>query len=137
MKKTLLFFIVTFSVLCSVDAQWYYRSCGVIDINNTTSEEFECLWKKATKNVRFGAIITAIGGSSIITGIIIYFNYEEEGWVSFVPLAAAVFFSAGFFIGLTGIPIWIIGANRRSKLKKTRSIKIFFQVPESVTCLRC
>jgi len=65
MKITLLLFSLIFTVLCNSNAQWSYKACGVADINNCTSEEFECHWKKATKNVRTGTITTGIGVAGI------------------------------------------------------------------------
>jgi hypothetical protein len=116
MKRTLLLIIFILSFLNAIDAQWYYRSCGVTDINNTTSEEFECLWKKATKNVRVGGIITAIGTSCFFIGFI--GSSEDE----FLGTSIGI---VGLFIDCIGIPIWIIGANRRSKLKKNPKYEDF------------
>jgi hypothetical protein len=117
MKRTLLLIIFILSFLNAIDAQWYHRSCGVTDINNTTSEEFECLWKKATKNVRVGGIITTIGISCLL---IAYIGSEDE-WTYLGPIMIV----GGLFIDLIGIPIWIIGANRRSKLKKNPKYEDF------------
>ena len=50
-----------FSAIYSVDAQWYNRSCGVIDISNWTPDEFECMWRNASRHVVGGTITTGIG----------------------------------------------------------------------------
>ena len=111
MKRTLLLFIFIISFHNVIDAQWYYRSCGVTDINNTTYDEFECLWVHSTRTILAGAIATAIGTSCMIVGfyIILYENIDN-------PFLFFTGFITTFFVG---IPIWITGAVRKSQLRKT------------------
>jgi hypothetical protein len=110
MKKALLLFFVLFSVLYSADAQWHYKTCGVTDMNNCTPVEFDCLWNKASKIAKVGAITTGIGTSLIaVGGIIVGGEYAFTG----VTLAMI-----GIVIDLVGIPIWITGGNRKSQLRK-------------------
>jgi hypothetical protein len=110
MKKALLLFFVLFFVLYSADAQWHYKTCGVTDMNNCTPVEFDCLWNKASKIAKVGAITTGIGTSLIaVGGIIVGGEYAFTG----VTLAMI-----GIVIDLVGIPIWITGGNRKSQLRK-------------------
>ena len=112
MKKTLLFFIVTFSFLSSAQAQWYERSCGVTDLDNITTQEFECLWAKATITARTGKIITGIGTSFIVVGgIMVGGQYAFTG-VTLAMIGTVI----DVFIGA---PVWITGAGRKSELRKT------------------
>ncbi len=97
---------------------WYYKACGVIDINNTTSEEFECLWNKSAKTFRGGAIATAIGTSSIIVSLIIF---SGSSFYSDSFNGALILLIGGIIIDIIGIPNWIIGAVRKSQLKKLRT----------------
>ena len=119
MKKALLLVSLIFSGLYAVDAQWSYKSCGVVDINECTSEEFECLWERATKNVRVGAITTGIGvagiGTSILMVTLIMGAEIDSGPVS--AIFTYLSFGAGIVGVIIGPPIWITGAARKSKLR--------------------
>lgn len=97
------------------NAQWNYKSCGVLDINYTTSEEFECLWNVSTSMVRSGAILTAIGTSLVIVGLVnlahsSLYDISDVGMVSV---------AGGIVIGVIGISVGITGAIRKSQLKNT------------------
>ena len=113
MKKALLLFFVLFSVLYSADAQWHYKTCGVTDMNNCTPVEFDCLWNKASKISKVGAIATGVGTSLVAVGGIILFWPAGDGGFIGVPIGMA-----GIVIDLVGIPIWITGSNRKSQLRK-------------------
>ena len=119
MKKALLLIIFILTVLYSVDAQWYYKHCGVIDINNSTSEEFDCLWNKASRNSIGGAITTGIGIGAAGIGLIwgsyaLRESYWYE-WAAFLPISIM---TAGLITLSVGLPIWITGAARKSNLRK-------------------
>ena len=111
MKRTLLFFIVTFSVLYSADAQWYERLCAVTDLTSITTQEFECLWAKATITARTGKIITGIGTSFIVVGGIIVVSKSSFTGVTLAMIGIVI----DVFIGA---PVWITGAGRKSELRK-------------------
>ena len=115
MKKVFLLLIVTFSVLYSADAQWYERSCGVTDLDSITTQEFECLWAKATVTARTGKIITGIGTSLIVVGgIMVGGQYAFTG---------VTFGMIGIVIDLIGAPIWITGYNRKFNLRENPHYK--------------
>ena len=124
MKKALLLVIVMFSVVYSSEAQdsinhsstWYYRTCGVTDIGNWTPDEFECMWKNASRCVVRGVITTGIGITCVVAGLEIWYNYGTIGG----PSPSLTIANLGLFaIVPIGITIWITGAVRKSKLKKT------------------
>ena len=120
MKKTVLLIVFILSFVHAADAQWYERSCGVTDLNNLTSEEFDCLWKKSHNEVGGGILLTIIGTSTIVAGIFIpdtglglYEGYVNE-------LGKQLFMIAiGVAIDIVGILIWERGAHRKSQLKKS------------------
>ena len=116
MKKPLLFLIVTFSILYSADAQWYEKSCGVNDMDNVTTQEFECLWAKATITARTGKIITGIGTSFIAVGGIIVVAKASFTGVTLAMIGIVI----DVFIGA---PVWITGAGRISNLKENPHYK--------------
>ncbi len=116
MKKVFLFLIVTFSVLYSADAQWYEKSCGVTDLDSITTQEFECLWAKATITARTGKIITGIGTSLIVVGgIMVGGQYAFTG-VTFAMIGIVI----DVFIGA---PVWITGNNRKFNLRENPHYK--------------
>jgi hypothetical protein len=138
MKKAILLSFVLFSVLSLADAQtlssensestanpstksqWYFKSCGVTDINNCSLDEFECLWERAEKNVRTGKIITGIGvlglGASalLVTGLV-------AGELNDSPVTI-IFTLTSFVTGIAGVligpPTWITGASRKNLLRE-------------------
>ena len=112
MKKVIFLFIVLFSVSYSADAQWYERFCGVTDLDSITTQEFECLWAKATITAQTGKIITGIGTSFIVVGgIIVGGEYAFTGvTLAMIGIVIDVFI---------GAPVWITGAGRKSELRKT------------------
>ena len=114
MKKALLLFSLIFSVLYSVDAQWYYNSCSVTDINNCTQTEFDCLWNKASKIAKVGAITTVVG-TSLVAGGVIYTIASGFGESAHAAVALSM---AGIVIDvIIGAPVWITGAVRKSRLR--------------------
>jgi hypothetical protein len=116
MRKAILSIIFLFIVSFSIDAQWYNRSCGVIDISNWTPDEFECMWKNASGHVVGGAITTGVGVSCFIAGSIIWVNYGTFG----DPSPSLTISALGLFaIVPIGITIMITGAVRKSQLRKT------------------
>jgi len=115
MKKILLVFLIVLLFSNAADAQWQNRSCGVIDINACSMEEFECLWNKASKVAHGGAVTTIVGSSIIVAGGIIGLvgRSEDAVWTG-------LFFGmVGLFIDIIGVPIWIVGATRKNNLKKS------------------
>jgi len=112
MKKALLLFIVLFSISYSVDAQWYERLCAVTDLDSITTQEFECLWAKATITARTGKIITGIGTSFIVVGGIIVVAESSFTGVTLAMIGIVIDV-------IIGAPVWITGAGRKSELRKT------------------
>ena len=126
MKKILIVLIVTFSGLYSVDAQWYYRTCGVTDINNCNLEEFECLWERSSKNARIGVITTSAG--LVFVGTLAIFGSLAFAWggtfnntMTFISFGGAVL---GIFAGTPYLITWAV---RRSKLKENTLYEALYQ----------
>lgn len=117
MKKALLISVVILSLISSVDAQWYYRNCGVKDITNCSRAKFKCLWKNASNNVIGGTISTAIGTSSIVAGIIVASRDYAAGDIG--PIFGGIIITTGgIILDLVGITTCIVGAHRKSELRK-------------------
>jgi len=117
MKKSVLLIIFILSFINATDAQWYKwhnRACGIMDINNCTAEEFACLWAFTTQEVRVGSILTGIGTSGIVIGLL-FLNFGSDDLNA--GIGFALFGGIGIGLNLGGIPTRIAGANRKSKLR--------------------
>jgi len=116
MKGIILSVAFVFSLLCSVNCQWYYKSCGVSDINNTTIDEFDCLWEKSNNIAKVGRTTCVVGTAFMIAGSITMLASDPccSSGVLFLGCFAVL---GGGAINIVGAPIWIVGAERKSKLK--------------------
>jgi hypothetical protein len=122
MNRALVVIMVLFSFSASTDAQWTNRSCGVADLSNCTTAEFECLWEKASMKARRGAISTGIGTSCIVTGLIIISQSTVSCTFGIcVPDAAGLVgglvFFGGIIVDFVAIPTWITGGYRKAQLR--------------------
>ena len=118
MKKAVLLFFVLFSVSYAADAQWQEKSCGVADIYHCSSEEFDCLWERASHNIRVGRITTVYGTIATVTGII----WGSQAYDLAVILPYTLM-TAGLITLSIGLPIWITGYARKSNLKENPHYK--------------
>ncbi len=122
MKKARVSVIFVFSLLCSANCQWYHKSCGASDIYNTTVDEFDCLWKESNNLAKVGRTTCAVGTAFMIAGGITMIAAD--------PCCSSGILLLGYFavlgggaINIVGLPIWIVGAERKSKLKKSIHFK--------------
>jgi len=123
MKETTLSIVFAFTLLYSANCQWYNKSCGVSDINNSTLDEFECLWKKSNNIAKIGRTTCAFGTAFMIAGGITMIVAD--------PCCSSGALLLGYFavlgggaINIVGIPIWTVGAARKSKLKGSEHYSI-------------
>jgi len=97
---------------CGAMAQKVYPDSLNIDQLNLYKE-------KATKMRNAGMALTLIGVPASITGLKLLLNFMEEtpfkDWNSPEPNLYAILTLSGAAAGLTGIPLWIIGSNRKTK----------------------
>jgi hypothetical protein len=115
MKKAILAIMLSVLLVNMIPAQWYERKCGVIDLDNCSDTEYECMWNRATKVVRTGAITTIIGTTSIIAGILVLNDASMD-------IVSTIFIGGfgtigGIMLDCIGIPVWITGGVRRSQLR--------------------
>jgi hypothetical protein len=118
MKNMILALVICLISTPYSNAQWYFRSCGVIDITNTTPDELECIWKKTNRTFIVGAIITGVGILTCAAG----FGYAVQSIGSYQgDYLATIAYKLWIFAGATtviGIPILITGTVRKSQLRK-------------------
>jgi len=119
LKRNLLLIILFLSLGCVINAQWYYRSCGVVDISNTTPDELECLWKKTKRTVIVGVILTGAGIITCAAGFGYYLQPIGSYQGDYDATLSNKMWVIGGVTALVGIPFWITGAIRIAKLRKT------------------
>jgi hypothetical protein len=114
--RTLASIILIFICVQWADGQWYNRSCGVSDINITTAEEFDCLWKKSNTIAKVGGITSIAGTAVLVTGAFTMIAAD--------PCSSSGKLLIGYFTALTGaaidiigVPIWMTGVHRKSILR--------------------
>jgi len=114
MKKTVILVVLILSFTNAIDAQWYYRKCGVTDLNNCTAEEFKCLQSHSVSLIFTGAVVTTIGTVIIGSGVVHMLtvpgiNGRVEGAIGII---------LGSALDAIGITPIIVGTVRKSQLKK-------------------
>lgn len=121
MEKLLV--LIIFGLLChhSANAQWHVNTCDVQDIELATSDEFECLWNKATTTVKVGQVTCLVGGGiSIIGGATLLLSSGSNSEASSgYAMIGALIVTTGLSAVAVSIPIWAVGASRKSKLKES------------------
>jgi len=125
MKKTIILLLGIVLTL-NVNAQWYFNSFGVTNINELNEAQLNFALEKSTKTVETGQTLTFVGSGAAILGYIIYAaslnkiitddygNVSENVNKSFA--GAAIMYGGIITVGI-GIPLWISGTNRRNDIE--------------------
>ena len=123
--KTLIF-ILLFAFCASVNAQWYYNSFGVTNINELNKDQLDLALQKSMKTIHVGKAMTFIGvGATIIGGIvyasglkkIVTDDYGNIDANANKAMGGAAIMSVGGLVAGIGIPVWISGATRKSDIE--------------------
>ena len=124
MKKLILIFtiLVSFGI---ANAQWYYTKYGVTNINELTKEQCDLALQQANKTISFGKEMTVGGSGVLIIGGILYGSglikidssplFSGKGVIEVV--SGAFLIGVGTIITCIGVPLWISGASRKSKIE--------------------
>jgi hypothetical protein len=120
MNRFICILSLVFLNISTSNSQWYewtYRQCGVTDIYICTTEEFQCLWKKASTVETTGTVLTLMGSGMAIGGFVLANNAEPD---DYGPIIAGAFVCCGgILLGMIGIPTGLTGAVRKNFLKKS------------------
>lgn len=122
--KKLLILLLVFSAI-QVNAQWYTRQFGVDSINQLREEQLKISFTKAEKIDKTGKVMIISGITAIIVGEIIYQigerEYEPGGILDFgfndKMFYGGVIIGVGAISSGIGIPLWIVGGNRKYLIK--------------------
>jgi hypothetical protein len=122
MKKLLILLLVFLPF--QSNAQWYTRQFDVTDINDLNKEQLNIAFTQSQKIVITGAALTIIGVAEIIVGGVIYHNGKEEYVPHFLDFGlndkmvwGGILIGSGALSTSVGIPIWIVGGNRKYIIK--------------------
>jgi hypothetical protein len=118
MKNLLLVIVCALLLHSSANAQWYERSCGVPDLESASPDEFACMWNRADAIVQFGMKTCGIGtGIAVMGGVAMFVSsgpgYESSSGYSMIGALGLV---CGLATVTASIPIWTVGASRKSRL---------------------
>lgn len=113
---------ILFFVTLTVEGQWYYRNCGARSLTGISEEAFDCLWKKSNTIATVGKIFTGTGTTLAVAGGITM--------VTANPCTSSGQFLIGGLVLMTGlaidvlfVPVWAVGAGRKSVLRATAIYK--------------
>ncbi len=121
-----IFLVCTLLVFLSlnVQAQWYSRSFGVDNINDLNEVQLNYSLQKAKSFVKTGKILTFSGIGSFTLGTYLVVR-GLDGWVfgdgndSHLDeiVLGEMLILAGMGSVVVGVPFWIVGARRKSKIE--------------------
>ena len=124
-KLTLVLLIVCFAF--SVNAQWYYNSFNVSNMNELNQDQLNLSLTKANQSIKTGQIMTGVGAGVCIIGAIMYssglsnivssttYSGIDEGLNK--GIAGAYIAGAGAIVAGIGIPVWISGKNKKNDIE--------------------
>jgi len=125
--KTLIMILTLGLFTLSVNAQWYYNSFSVSNINDLNQDQLNLSLAKANQSIKTGRIMTGAGLGVFIIGSIIYSsglnNIASSTTYSGIDdglnkgIAGAYIASAGGIVAGIGIPLWISGFMRKSDIE--------------------
>src|SRR4030042_2167107 len=116
--KNLLILLLVFIAVHS-HAQWYTKQFGVNDISELNKDQLNIAFTKAEKTTKAGIAMTAIGLPVFIVGSVFIYNglnefgeLDIEQGVNKLGTGAFMMCAGGLSAGI-GIPLWIVGKNRK------------------------
>ncbi len=90
-----------------------------INLDTLNIDQLNLYKEKATTMKNAGMVLTLIGVPACITGTKLLLNFMMKtpfkDWNSTEPNLYAALTLGGAAAGLTGVPLWIIGSNRKTK----------------------
>jgi len=108
------------------NAQQWYNSFGVTNINELTEAQCKVAMEKATKLIGTGTAFAIIGGLAAIVGGIVYYSgltsimtgsYNEITKNTQNAMIGGVIMYCGAGLSAIGIPLWIAGAMRKADIE--------------------
>lgn len=107
------------------NAQWYVTQFDVTNMNELTKPQLNLALEQTEKTIVTGQVLTAIGALSTIIGGVIYtqgLNDIVESDINDInkgvnkATAGALVLTGGCAALGIGIPVWIVGGNRKNTI---------------------
>jgi hypothetical protein len=126
MKKLItICFLLFFSI--AINAQWYYNSFNVTNINDLNQAQLNLALTKANQSIKTGQIMTGVGAVIAIIGAVMY-SSGLSGIVNSNSttgindnlnkgMAGAYIMYGGAIVAGIGIPVWISGHMRKNDIE--------------------
>jgi hypothetical protein len=117
--KKLIFSLFVFWTL-TISAQWYTDQFGVTNMNELSKEQLNIAFTQAEKTTNIGIVMTIIGIPAIIIGGVMYSKGLNEIVEEDVDqgldksIAGALIMGVGGISMSIGIPLWMMGNNRKN-----------------------
>ena len=104
MDKFAITLLISLFLSTTLDAQWYYRKCGLTDINDCTSREYYCLIHNAETLVQTGKIMIGSSAIFIVPGFIALSSRKFNTYIGYVcSIVSLIPISIGFGIVSEGV----------------------------------
>ena len=122
--KTLALGIGIVLIATMVSAQWYVSTYGVTNMNELNREQLDMAMSQSLQLKKTGATITGLSGCVALLGVVLYssglnqINSTTSYTQGVTTGTNGILLTYTGFLGMAvGIPIWIVGAQRRDAVK--------------------
>jgi hypothetical protein len=123
LKKLTFLSLFFLFIMANVNSQWYMNQYGVTNMNELTEPQLNLALEQSLKTIKTGQILTVIGAVGTIVGTVVYskglsdmlnedISNIDQG-LNKVTTGALIMSGGGIILGV-GIPLWIVGVNRRN-----------------------
>lgn len=125
MKKLIAFCFFVFFAIAG-NAQWYYNSFNVTNINELNQDQLNLALQKAERSIKTGKTLTFVGLGIGVVGAILYSSglsgivnddISNLGSNTNKGVAGAYIMCGGFGMAGIGIPVWVSGARRKDDIE--------------------
>jgi hypothetical protein len=115
--------------LISICFLLFFVVIGNAQVNNKTSinelnqDQLNLALKHSSKTIKTGKILTFIGAGAVIVGVVIVSTipiediFKLDNSARTKAVTGEILFIGGCVSAVTGIPVWIVGANKKNKIE--------------------
>ena len=124
MKTIILLITILFTM--NLNAQWYSTQFGVTDMNDLNQNQLNIGLEQSLKTIKTGQVLTGVGAVAGIIGTVIYSRGINDIISSTSTsqiddglnkgMGGAFLMYGGFLTMSVGIPVWIVGVQRKNTI---------------------